>query len=1094
MTPEMRRRVGQLFDEALSIEAGKRAAFVAEASKDDPPGVRSKVESLLADLERAAVPGLLKVPPADSVGDPDTAPGVLGAPESVPQTLASYEILGELGRGGMGVVYKARQVKLNRLVALKMIGARAHALPGYLDRFRTEAEAVARFQHPNLVQIYEVSEQDGRPFFALEYVEGGNLAQKLAGTPLPARQAATLVETLAHAMHYAHRHGIVHRDLKPGNVLLTADGVPKITDFGLARSVEGDSGLTKTGVAMGTPSYMAPEQAEGKKEVGPAADIYALGAILYEMLTGRPPFVGVDEYDIIDQVKNDEPVPPSRLQPKVPHDLATICLHCLHKEPRKRYESAEALAEDLRRFLAREPIRARPVGYAGRLWRWCRRNPALAAAGSVAVTALVAVAVVSIIYNIRQTKALKENQRLLADVTQDLGLAYCNREEVSRGILLFGRSLEYAAEAGDPKREKSIRANLAHWSRPLPSLRSLVQYDGSILAFSPDGKTILIKDRDGAAALLEGATGKSLGGPAERGGEVVAGAFSPDGKLVATGSKDNTVQLWDAESGRALLPPFHHDDEVLAVAFSPDGQTVLAGSKDGKAQFWEAAAGRPLGPLLNHGGEVLAVAFSPDGESVVTVGADGVVKLWKVSTRKPFLHKYKEKTSPQALASLVHHDKIKAVAFSPDGQTLLTGSWDQTARLWEVASGKPLGPPLPHYDKVEAVAFAAEVGTFWTGTQNGAARLWGHAPPDKSPFRHDGPVLTVAFSPDGKTILTGSEVARERRTTTDTGEVRLWGADTGQLIWSRKQQYPVLGVAFSPDGQTILTGSGAKQKIKGDILLWESATGAPLGKHPPRQQHAISPIAFSPDGEFFLTGGSDGTVQLWNTATRELRHTLDKHKQDKESVGALMFRPDGKFIATGSKTAWLWDGRSGAPIRPLFVPHHREVSALAFGPDGQTIVMGDSGGGVRLLKTAPESPISSPLLERGAIIWAVAFSPDGTMVLTGCGNAHEMHGEARLWDVDTRKPLGPPLPHRDAVFAVAFNPLGKNFLTGSIDWTARIWKIPTPVEGDVQRVVLWTQVITGLELNSEGNVQVLDAQTWRQRGQRLEEWGGPPVP
>jgi tetratricopeptide (TPR) repeat protein/tRNA A-37 threonylcarbamoyl transferase component Bud32 len=297
----------------------------------------------------------------------------------VPCSVPGHEILGELGRGGMGVVYKARQLKLNRLVALKMILAGGHTDIQDLKRFCREAEAVAALQHPHIVQIFEIGEQDGLPYFSLEYVEGGSLAKRLNGTPLPSRQAAALVETLARAMQAAHERGIVHRDLKPSNVLLTAEGTPKIADFGLAKRLDGHAGQTQTGSIVGTPSYMAPEQARGRsKEVGPATDVYALGAILYELLTGRPPFRAETPLETVLQVRSDEPLPPSRLQPKLPRDLETICLKCLRKEPARRYASARELAADLDRFLGQEPITARPVSVWERAWKWARRRPAVA--------------------------------------------------------------------------------------------------------------------------------------------------------------------------------------------------------------------------------------------------------------------------------------------------------------------------------------------------------------------------------------------------------------------------------------------------------------------------------------------------------------------------------------------------------------------------------------------------------------------------------------------------------------------------------------------------------------------------------------------
>ena len=274
--------------------------------------------------------------------------------------IADYEILAELGHGGMGVVYQARQHQLNRLVALKMIRAGIQARPDELDRFRGEAEAVARLHHANIVQIYDIGEVAGLPFVALELLEGGSLADRLAGTPYPGRQAAELMVTLARAIHAAHLAGIVHRDLKPSNVLFDRDGIPKIVDFGLAKRLEVKEGPTQTGQVMGTPSYMAPEQARGQiREVGPAADVYALGAILYEMLTGRPPFKGTTPEETVWQVVHEEPVPPSRLLSRLPRNLETICLKCLAKEPPKRYASAEALAEDLCRYLAGQTILAR---------------------------------------------------------------------------------------------------------------------------------------------------------------------------------------------------------------------------------------------------------------------------------------------------------------------------------------------------------------------------------------------------------------------------------------------------------------------------------------------------------------------------------------------------------------------------------------------------------------------------------------------------------------------------------------------------------------------------------------------------------------
>jgi hypothetical protein len=337
-----------------------------------------------------------------------------------------YEVLGELGRGGMGVVYQARDTSLKRVVALKMILVGGHAGEHELTRFRSEAEAVARLQHPNIVQIHEVGEHDGLPYFSLEYCPGGSLSKRLAGTPLPPAEAAGLVATLALAVQAAHDKGVVHRDLKPANVLLGEGGVPKVADFGLAKRLDDASAKTHTGAVLGTPSYMAPEQAQGRA-AGPVVDVYSLGAILYECLTGRPPFKGATPLETLRQVIHDEPVPVTRLQPQTPRDLETVCLKCLHKESERRYDSARELADDLRRFLEGRPVLARPVGRLERAAKWARRNPAVAAMAAGVVLALLAGTGVSTGFGIvawRQAEIARKNESDVIAREKELAAAY----------------------------------------------------------------------------------------------------------------------------------------------------------------------------------------------------------------------------------------------------------------------------------------------------------------------------------------------------------------------------------------------------------------------------------------------------------------------------------------------------------------------------------------------------------------------------------------------------------------------------------------------------------------------------------------------
>jgi serine/threonine-protein kinase len=340
------------------------------------PELLSEVRARLQQMNRVQAQLDALFPPPCEL---DTPPPALALKDALPQ-IPGYEVEAILGRGGMGVVFRARHLRLGRTVALKMLLAGAYAGPQERARFQCEAEAVAGLRHANIVQVHDVADHEGRPYFTMELIEGGSLAQKLAGTPQPAREAAALLATLAEAVQTAHQGGIVHRDLKPANVLLTADGTPKISDFGLARRMEGGAVRTQSGAPLGTPSYMAPEQAGGKSHaIGPATDVYVLGAILYELLTGRPPFRAETAAETVLQVLYQEPASPSQLNAGVPRDLETICLKCLHKNPPRRYASARALADELRRFLEGRPIQARPLGWPGRLWRWGRRNPASAA-------------------------------------------------------------------------------------------------------------------------------------------------------------------------------------------------------------------------------------------------------------------------------------------------------------------------------------------------------------------------------------------------------------------------------------------------------------------------------------------------------------------------------------------------------------------------------------------------------------------------------------------------------------------------------------------------------------------------------------------
>jgi tetratricopeptide (TPR) repeat protein len=440
------------------------------------------LEVVLAKARVVAVPDHLVPSPAV----------VAGAVATAPPSIPGCEILGELGRGGMGIVYKARQAALNRLVAVKVLHATAHSSPEQLARFRVEGEAAARLQHPNIVQIYEVGEVEGRPYIVLEFAAGGSLEDCLAGTPLSARRAAELVRSLAQAMDYAHRRGVIHRDLKPSNVVLQvpdAEGdepqrlspadmdraIPKISDFSLAKQLDSESGQTHTGLILGTPSYMAPEQAAGQAATaGPAVDIYALGAILYEALTGRPPFRAATLLETLEQARSAEPAHPSRLQPGLPRDLQTICLKCLEKSPRQRYETAAQLADDLGRFLDNQPIKARPAGTVERLVKWARRRPTAAALTIVSGLSVTSVVLGVMVYNARLREAVHRTEIKEAEARAQQARADANYRDARATLNQMLGRLQDKGIADVPKlrelQQKLLEDALAFYQKAFQNL------------------------------------------------------------------------------------------------------------------------------------------------------------------------------------------------------------------------------------------------------------------------------------------------------------------------------------------------------------------------------------------------------------------------------------------------------------------------------------------------------------------------------------------------------------------------------------------------------------------------------------------------
>jgi WD40 repeat protein/tRNA A-37 threonylcarbamoyl transferase component Bud32 len=1018
---------------------------------------------------------------ADRGGTPATPGPEEAAAEAHGQRVGDYDLLERIGQGGMGVIYKARQRSLGRFVALKMI--RTDRLASFADRlrFRSEAEAVASLDHPHIVPIYEVGAHNGQPFFSMKLIEGGSLAQRLPGLAADPRAGASLVAAVARAVHYAHQRGLLHRDLKPANILLDAHGSPHVSDFGLAKRLgpkPADASLTETGAIVGTPNYMAPEQAASKGGVSTATDVYSLGAILYEMLTGRPPFAAAAPLEAIRQLLEQEPMPPRALNRYVDRDLETICLKCLQKEPYQRFRSAEALAEDLERWLRGEPIRARPVSRRERVVKWARRRPHLAALATLLVFALVA-GFAGVCWQWRRAEG---GLQKAADLTE------AQRRTVYAQAIPLAFAQWLAGNAGAAEQMlRDTDADLRGWEwrylQRLFRVRQLATLEGHedgvlALAFSPDGGHIASGDARGVVKVWDRRAAKEVLTLPSHTGAVTAVAFSPDATCLASGGADGAVRVWDAATGEALARFSAHAGGVTGLAFDPilpaaAGQAAgqrrpawrLASTGEGKPsrgelKTWEATSGEALGGRFRED-LVTAVAYSPDGKCLATADPHGDVTGHDATTLEPVRNylSYKRLTeqvypwpnsvafsadgiwvaaaSPAGLVRVwdtataqecfstltANHAGISGLAFAgPDGRILTAATADNTVQGWYTKSRKHAFCLRGHTRAVNAVASSPDGRCLASGSLDGTVKLWDLSQRDDDltlRWPNQG-VTSITFAPDGARLASAT---RDRA-------LRMWDVTTGKAILVlRNLPEAVDGLVFSPDGRK-LACAGAD----GTVRLRDVADGGEVAAF---EGHAgrVQALAFRTDGAVLASAGADGTVRLWDVPAGRTRLCL----RGAASVHAVAFSSDGGLLAAAGDdgVVRVWESATGNEALEL-PDHGGPVHAVTFSPDGRQLATASKDGAIRIWNATTGDRIRT-LHRHAGPVRGLAYDPGGRLASVGDDRA------VRIWDAAGHELLA-LWGHAKAVRAVAFSLDGNRLASASEDGTIKVWD-GTPLSG-----------------------------------------------
>jgi WD40 repeat protein/serine/threonine protein kinase len=957
-----------------------------------------------------------------------------------------YELIEEIARGGMGKVFKARQVSLKRIVAVKVLLYGEFTHDKFVKRFWSEAEAAASLQHPNIVIIHEIGTHKGQPYFSMDYISGKSLSDVIKEKALAPKRAAAYLKIIAEAIQHAHERGILHRDLKPSNILIDSAEQPRITDFGLARNMNGSAG-TDSDSLIGSPNYMPPEQAMGETEALPAGDIYSLGAILYHMITGRPPVLAATLQETILELLHNEPVAPRLLNPSVPRDLETICLTCLNKDPLRRYSSAKSLASDLECFLSNRPIQARPSSAAVKMTRWCQRKPV--AAAFLVTLFLAAAGAIAASFHFNQLRRESQYNLYLGDMNQahhdwqegnyGMALSYLRKNsplETGRDLRGFEWQHLWWLTRGNcafklPQHKQVVGTlnyspdgellatftwdtsnRLKVWEMATQKMRYALPDISSFGGFSRDGEVIVGGKRDGTVLFCEAKSGKVLRAIAT-GGEIVA--FAAEKKIVATIQTNGTLQVWSAEIEKPVfsLPHvsrrFFDYGQGSPIALSADGTMLavvehadLAEPQDRGITIWDLVSNRERA-FLREESEIRTLQFSSRGDVLAVGDGAGETRIWNIATEK-------------ALAIHGHSLPVVSLAFSPDGSMIATGSTDETIKLWNALTGELIDKKITgHVGACWSLAFAPDGETLASGTRDGPIRFWNLSSlstPETITNLLSDRYGNFAFSPDGKLMAGGCrdkfvrvwEVATMREIASLAGQsyVMMFTSDNQELLtareggaaqwWNFKTHQARRIPSYGGIGTVTAVAVSQDRKMvgvghdSGSIQVLEVDSGKVVGSYVGHLDTILS-IAFTSDGTKFATGSRDKTLRVWELKTASNLVTCAEHKG---AVSGLAIAPNGKWMASGcsANTIKFWDMTDLRKSVDAISWHHSAIRSLSIHPNGRILASGSEDRTVKLWDHESRRQLGSFQFE--SPVRLTVFAPDGNTlaVITDRGTLH----------------------------------------------------------------------------------------------------------